>query len=580
MTGPKIGRTLTLYKRRNIVALAASVLTLAAWGGGTSAHSRPEVALHLSAHQLTHPGRVIVRARTIGLLGSKRYAFRVKGATGGWRTVRRLNPTLVAGISLDRVGTYSIDAVVQSHCRQPHGVRTQVIVSAPEVIYVGAKVSVSLNASSVGVGHAVSMTAQAKGIAGPLYRFVMRQGTAPWKPLTAFSPRRVLNTPAEQPGPYQLAVQAKARGGPVLESSPASLSVYGPAARIILTPSQKVWVADGKEMETLTASIVDAQGDLVSNFNGTGSLVDNSPAGAIAKWGETASALTSQASAKADLVLNFVNGKATVVLQSGRRVAQDALVATSSLNSSQTLTGTTTIAAVAQKPSHIALNTSSPYLIANESGNPANYTVALTDQASEPMLTGTYHLTATLIGPGQFHNLSAGPYPITYTGGQGAAPVTVYSMAGSLGPLTLNVQYPGLSKASLTLNAILGGQPYQMGVSAPQTTLKDGQSTTLTLTQLTKTGGVSDPASLDNSGYVVSITNPNGSEASGFALNGSSYAAPTTIAVATGPNFFYAVSQPVALTVTNAAPGTYLVTVADADGQWKTSQPLTIQVRG
>lgn len=569
-----------MYKRWNKVALITSVLTLAVWGGGASAHSHPEVALHLSAHQLVHPGRVIVRARTVGLLGSKRYAFRVKEITGGWRTVRRLNPTQVAGIRLDRAGTYWVDAVVQSRRRQPHGVRTQVKVSAPEVIYVGAKASLSLRASSVALGHAVSMTARATGIAHPLYRFVMRQGTAPWKSLTPFSARAVFTTPAEQPGSYQLAAQSKTRGGAVLQSPPVSLSVYGPAEKITLTPSQKVWVADGRETETLTASIVDAQGDLVSNYNGTGMLVDNKPAGAIAKWGQTTGALKSQASTAADLPLNFVNGKATVALQSGRLVAQDALVATSSITQSQVLTGKTTITTVAQKPSHIALTTSSPYLIANESGNPANYSVAVTDQASEPMLTGTYHLTAMLTGPGQFHNLTPGPYTVTYTGGQGPTPLTVYSLAGSLGRVTLNVQYAGLSKASLTLNAILGGQPYQMGVSAPKTRLQDGQSTTLTLTQLTKTGGVSDPASLDNSGYVVSITNPNGSLASGFALNGSLFTAPTTIAVATGPNFFYAVSQPLPLTVTNAAPGTYLITVADADGLWKTSQPLTITVRG
>lgn len=563
-----------------ITAVGASVLMLSLWSGAASAKTHAQVLLHLSGHQVSQNGQVLLKASSIGLRGNVDYSFRIKTAKSGWHTIRRLNPIRVATLKLRNPGTYWVDAVVIPHVALTHQDWHASRVSAPQIVYAGASASLTISAASVAeTGHA-SLTAKSLGVVDPLYRFVKRSGNGPWTALNPFSRRNTLSPTMSVPGSYQLAVQVQTAGGPVVQSAPVALSVYGQAASIKMTPSQKVWVGDGLETEMLTATVVDAEGDPVTNYNGSGTLSDTNPLGAISQWGTSAASLAAVQSG-AHLSLTFVNGQASVVLKAGTRVASDTLTASSTVASNQVLTGSTTVATVAQSATGIMLKALSAYLIANESGNPAHFTAVVTDQAGEPMLSGTYPLTATISGAGQFSNLTAGPDTITYMGAQGPVPITVYSMAGSLGPVALNVSYAGLPSVSAPIQAILGGQPYRMGVSATKTTLQDGQSTTLTLTQLTQSGGVSDPASLDNSGYVVSITTANGTSATGFSLNGVAYTGSAMVfSVATGPNFFYAVSQPLTLAVTTAAPGIYEIIVADADGLWKTSMPLSISIQG
>lgn len=556
-------------------ALFWGALLLVMGSGSASAAARPQFTLTVSSSQAKVRQPIWFRLLVKNLAGPKRYLFRVKDAGSAYHPLAQPGSRPTAVLKTDSSGTYWVQGLVLVG-RGPHHNHWQTAwVSPPRVIYVGPVVSLQVAKTSVAQGSTDRLSAVSSGVFHPRYRFVARQHTSGWIPLGPFSVRPHLSWDVRLPGLWQIAVQTESPGGGIVESTPSSVSVYGPASAIQLVPSQKVWVADGLETELLTATVVDAEGDPVTDYQGHGLLQLTQSQGAIAAWGNSTAQLTPAATGTS-LPLRFVNGSASVVLQAGTAISTDALTASIGTG----ITGSLNISAVAQVASQIGLATSSQWLIANESGNPANYSAEVLDQVGEPMLSGTYALTARLDGPGQFQDLTAGPDTVTYTGGQGPAPVTVYSIAGSLGPVTLTLSYPGLASANLTVPAILGGQPYQMGVSASQTTLRDGQSTTLTLTQLTRTGQVCDPASLDNSGYVVSITNANGSPASGFTLDGATYTGPTSFAVATGPNFFYAVSQPVTLGVTTANPGTYLVTVADADGLWKTSAPLTITVEG
>jgi hypothetical protein len=158
-------------------------------------------------------------------------------------------------------------------------------------------------------------------------------------------------------------------------------------------------------------------------------------------------------------------------------------------------------------------------------------------------------------------------------------PVTVYSVAGESGTVTLTVSGTNLTSGSASLTAIFGRQPAQASVTAASTTLTDGQSTVLTVGQVSQNGGPVDPASVNNSGYVITITGANNVPASGFTLNGAAYTgSPVTVAIATGANGFYATSQTVTLGATSALPGTYTIQVAFADVLFRASTPLTITV--
>lgn len=553
--------------------LSLGVFSLSLGSGLTWAQSHPVVRITGSTLTATPHERVTFSAKSNGT-GPVQFAFRAKGPTGSWKTIGRRGASRDAAFVPGRDGTYWVQALAYP----TSGRRKAVWMSPPAVLYVGPNPSLTASQASVAAGQDITLTAHAPSVSNAQYQFWYRPSAGAWVALDPFSSQNRVSVPLTTAGSYQAKVAVRSPHGAFIASVPLALVAYGAPTKIVLKPSRALWVADGAETETLTATVVDSEGAAVGDYNGSGTLTDAAANGAIAQWGPAAGNMTSTMTAS-PLALTFVNGSATVVLKAGTQAATDDLTASTTVPSGSVITGSTAITASDQVPTAIGLTSSSQYLIANESGNPANYAAEVLDQVGEPMLSGTYQLTATIQGPGQFQDLTQGPDTVTVLGGTGPATVTVYSIAGSLGPVTLTLSAPSLKPATVTMPAILGGQPYQFGVSAAKTVLTQGESTTLTLTQLTKTGGVSDPASLDNSGYVVSITDSNGAQAAGFSLDGAAYTgSPMEFAVAAGPNFFYAVSQPVTLTVSGAAPGTYNIVVSDADGLWKPSKPLTITV--
>ena len=553
--------------------LGIPVIVMSAVPGVAAAHAKPHLNLKISAVDVNHLKTVTVTAALSHPIKGVRYTFWEKSVGGAWHLLRRRNYAPRTQVRGTAVGTFWLEARAAVH--QKHGWRT-LAVSAPQSLYVGAYDNLAA-LSSIAEGSAATIRASSGVIVHPLYQFSYQSPGGQWT-TGSFGTVSTFSPPTATPGVYHARVGVKTPGGRILTSREISWDVFGPAASLKLTLStaknNEPWVADGQEQGQVTVSVVDAEGDVVTNYNGSGTITDSSPAGAIQSWGAANAKLGTEAASQP---LAFQNGLAQVAIQAGTTIATDSLTAGLTPPESG-VTGTLNVTTVAQRATAVEVVPTDAYMIANESGNPATFDVSVTDQAGEPMLTGSYNLTGTLNGPGQFHDLTQGPDIITYAGGKSPTQVTIYSMAGAWGNVGLDVMGTGLASGSATIPAILGGQPYQMGVSANKTTLQDGQSTTLTLTQLTKQGGVSDPASLDNSGYVVAILNANGNPATGFELDGVAYTGSQQFAVAAGPNFFYAVSQPVTLTATTAAPGTYTIIVSDADGLWKASQPLTITV--
>lgn len=540
------------------------------------AKGRAAVIFQMSSHTVQAGQAFRVQASATGISGPVEYAVWIKWPNGHWQALKRMGPERRMALKISKPGTYRIQVRAMSREALWKHQWRDTVNGTPEVIYVGATPVLTASAHSVPIGGSVSLKAKDPAIPQPLFQFRVKTPkgtwiTTPWE--KAAKAQETWSTP----GAYDAVVAVKATGGPAIESSPVAFTVYGPATHLAFQPSRSTWVADGKETETVSVKALDAEGDTVSNLNGSGTLTDTRGAGAISAWGSHASSLEGLYS---PLPLTFKNGVARVTLQAGSVVGSDRLTAaTTNVAGSGALTGTTTIKTVAQQASAIQLAALNSYLIANESANEADYRVAVVDQVGEPMLSGTYSLSATIKGPAQFEGFGQGPNTVTYTGGAGATPLAIYSVAAETGQVTLVLSYHGLKPASSSLPAVLGGQPYRMGVSTSTPTLATGQSATLTLTQVPKNGGLPDPASLDNSAYVVGITDKNGNPAAGFDLAGAPYYQPVSFSVATGPNEFYAVSQTVSLTDVSAAAGQYDIVVSDGDGLWKPSVPLEVTIR-
>ncbi|NMP22907.1 hypothetical protein [Sulfobacillus harzensis] len=543
------------------------------------AQARPTVWFHLSSTNVRVRQVVTINAGEQGLKGPEDDALWMKAPNGHWQALYHMGPASRFSVRFSRPGTYTLQVRIMPRQALWKHLWKETQYSAPQVVYVGGSVSLSPSVDSAAKGTTVKLAASDSHIAHPLYQFHIKTPqsaiiTTPFQKAADFAHAWSM------PGVYRAWVDVKTPGGPAVQSRPVAFDVYGPAVGIRFHQGQHQWVADGTETETLAMAVVDAEGDVVSNFNGTGTLTDTTAAGAVSAWGPSPRALSSLYQGMS-LPLAFKNGMANMTLQAGSAVAADALEASAAEDPhGPSLSGKATIATEAQKAAAIKLTALDTYLIANESANEADYQVSVVDQVGEPMLSGTYTLAATIQGPAQFEGFGQGPNTVTYTGGAGPTPLTIYSIAAETGKVTLRLSGSGFKTVSTSLPAVLGGQPYRMGVSALPAILSNGQTATLTLTQVTKSGGLPDPASLDNSAYVVSITDANGNPAQGFTLDGAPYTGPVSFPVAPGANDFYAVSQTVALQAVDVSPGKYTIVVSDQDGLWKPSTPFVITVKG
>lgn len=557
-----------------IAALVLPVTCLASWGSSVLAKDFPSVRVIASDSVVSANHRVMVNCSVAGLSGARDYAYWIKTPAGKWQRIQSMSAQAQDSFIPNQAGTYWIQARVISHGAYVKRDWKQEVNSPLYALYVGPPPTLSTSNADGPVQGELTLTGTAASVSQPLYQLWIRSGVQgawqKWGSPTSTAKWSVVPTTS---GPLEARFSVQTPGGLAIDSNTVTYTAFGlPTALSIAGPTTPL-VADGEDTREITVSVRDSQGDLVANFNGNGTLIDTQ-AVSIGKWGSSPESLNQPNGA---LPLEFKNGVATIWIQAGTEVATDQLSAEVS-DGDNRIQGDTSVASVAPVATAIRVTSKDTFLIGNESGIPVTDMVSVVDQVGNNMLTGTYNLTANISGPGQFPNMSAGPQPLSYDALQGPLAVTVWSIAGGLGPVDLTVSGNNLQTGSLTMPAILGGQPYRMGVSAATTQITNGESTLLTLTQLTKEGGVCSPGSLDNGGYVVSITASNGEPASGFTLDGAPYQGSLNFPVAYGQDGFYAVSQTVSLGVTTASPGLYTVTVADGDGVFKPSQPLIIQV--
>ncbi len=269
-------------------------------------------------------------------------------------------------------------------------------------------------------------------------------------------------------------------------------------AGVQLSAAASVLVANGQQTDTVTATIVNAFGEPVTNFDGTATLTPLQHGAYVDP--STGAPITS---------VTFTNGVAQFEVQAGTvgnvsdtislndLTSANAQSVTSSINYASTTIDYTwpTASTIDLIPSRT--------LVSNNQPTEATINATITDAAGAAVTSGTpVYATFTLSGPGSFQQNGS---PLT-TLGEYLIPgiptiVPVWSIPGQSGTITVAASAPGLSPVQATLKSVATGTPSSLNVASAAGTvsaLGSAQAPTLAM---------GTPFTL----YTVGLTDANGS---------------------------------------------------------------------
>lgn len=425
--------------------------------------------------------------------------------------------------------------------------------------HLGPKLTITESASSVAVGSTDTLTLDAPS-----------GSTVTWSVTSSNSSTGLISGTGDTatfvgtaPGAYTVAADYKG------ETVTATVTVFGTAAGVTVSPAATSLVADGKATDTVTATVVDSAGNTVQNFNGT---VDINAVTGVDYW-QNGTQLTPNASGEVSVTVT--SGVATFSLGDvqvpGITVAVDPsdLASTNgqSVPTSPTYTSAT-VSTVPQQATTIDIVDAPKYIQANTVNTATMYAV-VEDQAGYPMLSGTDSLNVTVTGAGKLTSTSSVAYD-GFEASVGAtntsAPITVESEQGVTGPVSVMVSGSGLGTGTASISAVIAGAPAQIAATLSSGTFVEG-STGVTLTlQAEDANGVPVAAT----GLVTVTVDKNGSPVTNITVNGAS---PTTgdVSLING-------SATITLTdnTVGADAGTYTVSVSNDSAFTFAAQSVTL----
>lgn len=423
------------------------------------------------------------------------------------------------------------------------------------------QVSVKLSASDVPVGQMVSLSASV----------VDGQGTPVGSPPVTFSvdsPKAIVAGStfiASAPGIYTLTATYSVDGRTYTGTT--QVTVCGPPAGLVIAvPSPPV--ANGYTQVQVRVKVVDAQGNLVVNDTGTQITLGNVGA-AVAMTGT--------------MIQTTLDGIATFTMTGGTVPGvESVLTATDTAIHSSGGTVATQISSVPQIPTSVAI-TGPTEITANGAGTTATLQVQLLDQAGQPILNGTYALTASVSGAGTFIGGSTTPETVVYTGnglGDNKAPhatVTVQDIQSETGPITVDVGGHGITSASATVQAVIGGVPNHITVTAPnQVSVSRDTMATAGVTFTISATDVAGLVSTVNAPVLIAVYDSSGQIAQNILVDGQ---AQTSIP---GGYTDTAALQNGHFTLTDTSSssdvGTYTVQVSSPTGGLSSASPATLTV--
>ncbi len=330
-----------------------------------------------------------------------------------------------------------------------------------------------------------------------------------------------------------------------VSSAALEVVVPGAPAALKLSAATPSLVADGASTDTITAAVVDANGNPVTNFNGT------------IEFKDTNGQLVNANGAPSNDVTGVpvTNGVATIqVKATATPGTTDAITADNLVQSGTTtpvtnnggaLSANLTMAQTQQVATSISVTPTAP-TVENNTPSTAAFTVQVLDQAGVPMLSNAYLVNLTVTGVGQLSSTTQSSTAYVGNGSVNAGVTgSVTSEQGASGAIVITATSPGLTSGSATIQSIVVGSPAAIKVAA------DKNSSSVFAAG--SSGGVFDITTVDSNGNTVTDTsNPTFTAA---VWQGNTQITSGVTAAVTG-------SQVV---VSGTAAGNYTLKVASSD---------------
>ena len=335
-------------------------------------------------------------------------------------------------------------------------------------------------------------------------------------------------------------------------------------------------VANGKSTQTVNLSVIDANGNVVTNYNGNVTVTISATNGGKLNDGLT------PANTETVAVTNGV-GKYTILSPASVSAVGQYDTITVSDASGNNLQGLSTkVNYVAQVATATVLTPATASVSCNsQTGD--TVTVQVVDQSGVPMLAGTYTVGLTVSGPAKFADGTTGPTNVVYTGNgtntNTATTISVNSQQGQAGTITVNATSTGLTSGSASITAALTQAASKLSVVSSVTSVssdvayldKSGGATPfgkLTLTATDANGNATNYTGTVN----VTIKDANGNTSTAIVPASSTVSFANQSAATL--NLFGNATQNL-----NVA-GTYTITLTDAAGVLSSSSVTITETAG
>ncbi|NMP22906.1 beta strand repeat-containing protein [Sulfobacillus harzensis] len=230
----------------------------------------------------------------------------------------------------------------------------------------------------------------------------------------------------------------------------------GAPATVKLSAASSSLVADGQATDTITATVVDANGNTVANFNGSAKVIIPTAGGT---WTNGTPNGTN------DWVwVNFTNGVGTATLDAPANNPNT----TETINSAELMSGANgtgaAVSPIAYGNTDLSYGTPSATSIsltptlANVSNNSATedpVSVSINDQADQAMTTGSpVYVTFTITGPGSFVDGSSETTLSRYVTPGSNYTLPVYSVQGVSGTIQVSASAAGLTSMPISIGSV------------------------------------------------------------------------------------------------------------------------------
>lgn len=365
----------------------------------------------------------------------------------------------------------------------------------------------------------------------------------------------------------KVTVTATANGKSVTKE----VQVYGVAASVKFGAVKEL-VANSESTQEVALEVVDANGNLVENFNGFVDLAIEE--GHINFYANDAKAGVTAAAKK------ITNGVVKFTIASNTDIAglSDTIVASNLVNANSIAVKgyenvSVEVSTVDQVATAVKLTSEHDVLAANEGIDTSVVTITVVDQDGKEMVAGTHGLKVNISGPAVFNDTAdTVEKSLSFVGGAVADPtVTVRALKGKTGNITVTVTSEGLTTGTATIKSAVAQDLNKLTVKNAVSTNTDntvvqGEALDFVVGAVDENG--TPIRSYDATGGAVTVyVTKDGKTATDIEVNGT--AVTKDGVVLTDNN--------IAITATGAAAGTYKLVVKDnaATGALKAADELT-----